>query len=296
MLPESFLDYEAVIEKNIPDYNIVKSKILAKYREIIDFSITRNKSIKQTFGFEWSLLHTDKQVNVWNLNDRQFENQLWDELKTEGIDLKEKVAVDVGCGHGRSGMLLAEKCGIVFCLDVGASIEHAAQINTRPNCIFIQADLNHLPFANGVFDIVYSSGVLHHNPDTKAAFSKVSALVKKGGILCIWLYKPFNNGIHRIMLGLRGITTKLPLKLQFWLYFFTLLPIHKSIGLLKGKSKGWREIMINQLDMLSPEYRHEHSPHEVEGWFKAAAYTHVEITTTNNYGFSIKGTLAEVVK
>ncbi|MBX2923503.1 MAG: methyltransferase domain-containing protein [Chitinophagaceae bacterium] len=296
LLPESFLDYETVIEKNIPGYHIVRSKILASYKEIIDFSTTRNRSIKQTFGFEWSLLQTSEQVNVWDLNDRQFEDQLWNELKAEETDFKNATAIDVGCGHGRSGMLLAEKCSIVFCLDIGRSVEHAAKINSRMNCIFIQADLNHLPFANGSFDIVYSSGVLHHNPDTKAAFSKVSALVKKGGILCVWLYKPFHNSIHKVMLGLRNITTRLPLKLQFWLYFFTLLPIHKIMGLLKGKSKSWREIMINQLDMLSPKYRHEHAPYEVEAWFKAAMYTNVEMTTTNNYGFSMRGTLAEDAK
>lgn len=291
LLPESFLDYESILKKELPGYEDIKVRILEKYGVTINASSKQNESIKKTFGFEWSLLQTDKQVNVWDLNDKEFEDQLWSELKVEEIDFENSITIDVGCGHGKSGMLLAKKCSLVFCMDVGLSIEQAASKNKFSNCIFIQADLNYLPFANRSFDIVYSSGVLHHNPYTKVAFDKVSDLVKNNGTLCIWLYKPFNNKIHKVMLGLRRVTPKLPVKVQFWIYFIFLLPVHKVFGWLRGTSKGWREIMISQLDMLSPKYRHEHTTQEVEGWLKEKLFSNVQVTTSNNYGFSIKGLL-----
>lgn len=289
LLPESFLDYEVMLKKALPRYGNLKLAILEKYKPVIEASSKQNESIKKTFGFEWSLLKTNTQVNIWDLDDQGFEDQLWNELKAEEINFENSVAIDVGCGHGKSGTILAKKCSLVFCMDVGLSVEQAALKNKQPNCVFIQAGINHLPFTNETFDLVYSSGVLHHNPDTKTAFDKVSALVKKNATLCIWLYQPFNNPIHKMMLGLRRVTPKLPVKVQFWLYFIFLLPLHKIIGLLKGSGKSWREIMINQLDMLSPRYRHEHTTQEVEGWLKEKKYTNIQVTTTNNYGFSIKG-------
>ena len=289
LLPESFLDYETIIDNFIPDYHKIKQAIMHKYSSLISDSRKNNNTVKRTFGFEWSLLKDNKQVNIWNLTKKEFEQQLWDELKIPAEELKHMIVADVGCGHGRSGSLMADKSYTVFCMDVGLSIEEAAANNQKDNCFFLQADLHYLPFEDNLFDLVYSSGVLHHTPDTEAAFKKVSRVVKSKGTYCIWLYHPFNNLIHKTMLALRYITIYLPIRIQFWLYMIFLLPFHKLVSFIKGNKKGWREIMINQLDMLSPKYRHEHNAAEVINWYKKNNFTDVEITTSNTYGFSIKG-------
>ncbi|MGH8655604.1 MAG: class I SAM-dependent methyltransferase [Gammaproteobacteria bacterium] len=38
-----------------------------------------------------------------------------------------------------------------------------------------------LPFAAKSFDVIFSIGVLHHTPDTKAYFQKLVPLLKAGG-------------------------------------------------------------------------------------------------------------------
>lgn len=50
------------------------------------------------------------------------------------------------------------------------------------------ADAERLPFDDGVFDVVYSWGVLHHTPDPTAAVREAARVVKPGGRLCLMLY------------------------------------------------------------------------------------------------------------
>jgi SAM-dependent methyltransferase len=51
-----------------------------------------------------------------------------------------------------------------------------------------QADAEHLPFADGSFDVVYSWGVLHHTPDTDRAVREARRVLRPGGRLCVMLY------------------------------------------------------------------------------------------------------------
>lgn len=289
MLPESFLDYEPEIRKTDIAFDQIRQDINGKYGDIINESLKRNKRTKQTFSFEWGLLKGNNAVKVWSLTAEAFEQQLWRELDINDDALANAIVADVGCGHGRSGKLLAQKAAMVFSMDVGLSVEEAAIDNKSEHLFFIQADLHQLPFRDEFFNLLYSSGVLHHTPNTNEAFNRVAKKVKGEGLLCVWLYHPFNNGIHKLMLALRKITVHLPVRLQFWLYLLFLVPLHKLIGWLKGNRKGWREIMINQLDMLSPQYRFEHAHEEVEKWFGEAGFTAVQVSSSDNYGFSIKG-------
>jgi len=51
----------------------------------------------------------------------------------------------------------------------------------------------------GAFDVVYSSGVLHHTPDPRAAFAEVARLARPGGIVIVGVY----NAIARVPLRVR---------------------------------------------------------------------------------------------
>ena len=50
------------------------------------------------------------------------------------------------------------------------------------------ADAEALPFADGSFDTVYSWGVLHHTPDTRAAVREALRVLRPGGRVCVMLY------------------------------------------------------------------------------------------------------------
>jgi ubiquinone/menaquinone biosynthesis C-methylase UbiE len=50
------------------------------------------------------------------------------------------------------------------------------------------SDAEHLPFADGTFDIVYSYGVMHHSPDTPRCLREAWRVLKPGGALRIMIY------------------------------------------------------------------------------------------------------------
>lgn len=51
------------------------------------------------------------------------------------------------------------------------------------------ANAEQLPFADNLFDIVYSYGVMHHSPDTKQCLREVQRVLKPGGRAKIMLYQ-----------------------------------------------------------------------------------------------------------
>ncbi|ULQ57542.1 methyltransferase domain-containing protein [Flavihumibacter rivuli] len=289
MLLESFLDHEGYLEKAMTGFRQLKIVLLERFGEKIQQAAKRNRRSRQSFTREWKLLEKDNSLKVWNADQQEFESQLFRELGIVPEALKGKKIVDIGCGHGRSSKILAKSGELVIGMDLGQSVLNAAKTNKMDNCHFIQGDLHHPPFKNGFFDIVYSSGVIHHTPDTYAAFKSIAQLTSSGGRLCIWIYQPYDNWIHKLMLTARNLTIHIPAGIQFWTYFFSLLPIHKVVGALRGKQRHWREIMIEQMDMLSPEFRHEHEPEEAKEWFLKHNFSHIAITSSDKWGFSMVG-------
>ena len=59
---------------------------------------------------------------------------------------------------------------------------------TYPRVHPIVASLFRLPFARRAFAHVHSQGVIHHTYSTKAAFEAISAFVRPGGSLFVWVY------------------------------------------------------------------------------------------------------------
>ncbi len=100
-----------------------------------------------------------------------------------------KMVLDVGCGEGRHAYCASECGASVVGMDLSRGIELTAErLSCFPKAGFVQADIYHLPFKKGVFDIVYSIGVLHHTPKPLDSFLAIGTLVKPGGLLSAWVY------------------------------------------------------------------------------------------------------------
>jgi SAM-dependent methyltransferase len=80
--------------------------------------------------------------------------------------------LDYGCGHGMAAVVLARAGAHVTAIELSAGYLEEAQARARANDVSIdcvQANAEYLPFADGAFDCVWGSAILHHLDVVRAA-------------------------------------------------------------------------------------------------------------------------------
>ncbi|HYJ51594.1 MAG TPA: methyltransferase domain-containing protein [Allosphingosinicella sp.] len=164
--------------------------------------------------------------------------------------------VEIGCGTGQMSLFLARADREIVALDLSREAlklgADAAQRYGIDRVTFVEADLNRLPLKDGAFDLVYSSGVLHHTPDPRAAFSRIVRAVRPGGTIVLGLY----NSIARIPLRLRrGIARLTGLR---WVPFD---PVLRDREAEPARREAWLR------DQYAHPEEHRHSVGEVRRWF-----------------------------
>ena len=105
-----------------------------------------------------------------------------------------KVVLEGGCGKGRHTRLAAHwGARDVVSFDLSDAVETAfTATRALENAHVIQADMYRLPLRR-VFDYAFSIGVLHHLPNPRAGFVSLSAKVRPGGHVSVWVYGAENN-------------------------------------------------------------------------------------------------------
>ncbi|MBL8577571.1 MAG: methyltransferase domain-containing protein [Mesorhizobium sp.] len=107
----------------------------------------------------------------------------------EGLDLRGKTILDIGCGSGGITLHLVEKHNAAHAtgFDVELPVIEAARLRARKRslsdrAIFVHAAPGPLPFADGTFDMVFSKDALLHVPDKDALFAEIFRVLKPGGV------------------------------------------------------------------------------------------------------------------
>ena len=100
----------------------------------------------------------------------------------------------MGCGSGRWTLYAAKRFESVEAIDPSNAVIVAHQSTKAIEHVRItKAGVDQIPFPDESFDFVFSLGVLHHIPDTKAALIKAVKKVKKGGHFLVYLYYSLDN-------------------------------------------------------------------------------------------------------
>lgn len=217
------------------------------------------------------------------INDRSGDELF---LPSTGFDkdkIKKGLNLEVGCGYGRFLDVVSRKHdGEIIGIDLSTHSVELAQdfVGNREKVHIIQCDLFNLPFRESTFDHIFSIGVLHHTPNTQAAFQAITPYLANGGKIAIWVYPPeMKKSSNRW----RIITTHLPNDVLYYFCMFNQLAfswIRKLPGgwrfntILPGahptkNSHFWHRV-LSDFDDLSPTYAWTHSKEEVLEWFTKA--------------------------
>jgi ubiquinone/menaquinone biosynthesis C-methylase UbiE/MoaA/NifB/PqqE/SkfB family radical SAM enzyme len=125
-----------------------------------------------------------------------------------------KRVLDIGCGPGWLTVQYAKGGAVVNAVDLTPKAVELTRAHLA--CHGLSADVaeanaESLPFADGTFDLVVASGVLHHTPDTQTAFREAFRVTRPGGQGRITLYRkgilhrPAVFRLTRLVMRLLGV-------------------------------------------------------------------------------------------
>ncbi|MDH3693943.1 MAG: methyltransferase domain-containing protein [Gammaproteobacteria bacterium] len=114
----------------------------------------------------------------------------------EGVDLKAKTILDIGCGTGGIDIFLAEKFepAKIVGIDVDEGLVNRCKTAATGKSLndvleFRAIEPGSLPFDSESFDIVFSKDSIIHIEDKHAIFADIYRVLKPGGVFCAsdWL-------------------------------------------------------------------------------------------------------------
>ncbi len=94
-------------------------------------------------------------------------------------------ALDAGCGTGALAYALAPHVGEVVGVDGDEAFLAAAREGAPSNCVFVQGDVQSLPFGYGEFDLAGTLRVLHHVRRPELVVSELARVTRPGGRILI---------------------------------------------------------------------------------------------------------------
>ena len=164
--------------------------------------------------------------------------------------------LEIGCGTGQMSLFLATADRVVVGADLTrASLELGAEAARRyglDKVRFVETDLRAPGLLPGAFDVVYSSGVLHHTPDPRASFAAMAKLVRPGGTIVLGLYNVYARFPHR----LRRVCARLTKN-----RFIPFDPVLRARDAEPERRKAWLR------DQYEHPEEHRHTLSEVQRWF-----------------------------
>jgi SAM-dependent methyltransferase/uncharacterized protein YbaR (Trm112 family) len=258
------------------------------------------EAVRRSFSQEWSFYDYERD-KIWGWELKERKEVFLNEIGIAPDDLKGKLMLDAGCGNGALTAVLAEFDMEIFGFDLSESVSRAESNKSKFAASrggfvhFVQGNLINPPLAEEYFDLIYSSGVLHHTPDTKTTFMKITPLLKKGGRVFVWVYGMRSLVVRIFAWHGRFLAKYLALN-KLLIYCRLLSPFYKiaamilsALGISEFRKRSLREFTLDLFDAFSPRYNHRHEKGEVCDWFAESNFKNVEVAGVSKHGFGVRG-------
>ena len=216
------------------------------------------------------------------------------------FETRERI-LDAGCGAGYSSSMWLDESwrgGEWVGADISEAVDVAKErLGSVPGTSFVQADVLELPF-EGVFDTVFSEGVFHHTPSTRAALASAIRALRPGGEILFYVYRrkspvrEFTDDYVREAIAdldppqaldaLRPLTklaqALAELEVEVQVEDVPVLGIEAGrfdvqrliywhfAKLFWNPALSFEENLHINFDWYHPRYAHRHEPDEVRGW------------------------------
>jgi SAM-dependent methyltransferase len=223
----------------------------------------------QSFEYQWRNLPVGPHL----LSDPRFRRDVPSYICAEFGKPEEwfkgKLVLDAGCGGGRWSYGFEELGCRVVAFDTSSS-GCRSTLECVQSIDVICADIFHVPLRDGIFDIVFSWGVLHHTGNIPRAFESIARKTKHGGLMHIYVYGKWNR------------------KFVFWNRLISALPLRQRHTVVKvltamvssiptfGRLVPFGRSEHANFDAFSPNINDQSSFEDAKAWFEQGGFTQVE--------------------
>jgi SAM-dependent methyltransferase len=164
--------------------------------------------------------------------------------------------LEQGCGTGQMSLFLASADRVVIGADLTRGALALGEAARRrygiDRALFVETDLRAPGLRRGAFDVVYSSGVLHHTPDPRASFASLATLLRPGGFLVLGLYNAYARFPHRLRRSVARLSG---------FRWIPLDPVLRDRRHEPARRAAWLRDQYQHVE------EHRHTVGEVQGWF-----------------------------
>lgn len=244
--------------------------------------------VMQSFSKEW--LDYDYDGVLWDLSYEDHKARLLAEIGPAALS-PGATFVEIGSGLGMSTFfaqqaLKGEAIGVDLSL---AALSATRHFREHPFLHFVQASVFWLPVRDGVADVLYSHGVLHHTYSTRDAFLAATRCSRVGGTAYVWLYgtdslkgSPARRMAWRIEQRLRPIVARnlenLAIRGVISALAVPYLLVNRWHRLrdTSVQKYTYQRALHAARDRFTPLFAHRQDYEEVSSWFIEAGYDSIE--------------------